>query len=207
MLDFFGGSASTAHAIIDLNASTGSQRRFILVQLAESVPEKSPAATAGYGTIADIARDRIRRVGSRIDVTAKVDRGFRSMAIDTTNFAGVLRAPDDLVQASLVDFTDSIKPERTGEDLLFEVLLSWGLELTMPVEVETIDGREVLVVADDALIACFADDVSDAVVKAIAKRGPLRAVFRDSGFVTDAARINAEQIFKEVSPATDIKAI
>ena len=207
ILDFFAGSASTAHAVIDLNASTGSQRRFILVQLAEPVPEESPAANAGYNTIADIARDRIRRVGSSIDANVKVDAGFRSMAIDTTNFAGVLRTPDDLVQAALVEFTDSIKPERTGEDLLFEVLLNWGLELTMPVEVEAIDGREVLVVADDALIACFADDVSDAVVKAIAKREPLRAVFRDSGFATDASRINAEQIFKEVSPATDIKAI
>lgn len=207
ILDFFAGSASTAHAVIDLNASTGSRRRYIMVQLAETVPEKSPAAAAGYATISEIARDRIRRVGSRIEADAGVDWGFRSMAIDTTNLVDVLRTPDDLVQASLVDLTDSIKSDRDTEDLLFQVLLDWGLDLTLSIATEVIDGREVIIVDEDSLIACFADDVSDAVVKAIAKRQPLRAVFRDSGFATDADRINAEQIFKEISPVTEVKAI
>ena len=224
ILDFFAGSASTAHAVIDLNASTGSQRRFVLVQLAEPVPEKSPASGAGYTTIAEIARDRIRRVASRIDASVKVDRGFRSMTIDTTNLADVLRAPDDLVQASLVDFTDSIKPDRTGEDLLFQVLLDWGLDLSLPIEREVLslrererererrereerEEREIFRVADDALIAYFGEVVTSDIVAEIARRRPLRAVFRDSAFATDAERINAEQVFREVSPGTEVKTI
>lgn len=127
--------------------------------------------------------------------------------MDTTNLADVLRTPDSLDQGELNLYTASVKPNRTGEDLLFQVLLDWGLDLTMPIAVEVINGHEVFVVEGDALMACFADEVSVEVVKSIALRQPLRAVFRDSGFGTDADRINAEQVFAERSPATDVKTI
>jgi adenine-specific DNA-methyltransferase len=121
--------------------------------------------------------------------------------------ADVLRTPDDTAQQALSELENSVKPGRSGEDLLFQVLLDWGLELTMPIKVEQLEGREVFVVDDDALIACFDSDVSPELVRAIAKREPLRAVFRDSGFASDDARINAEQIFREISSATDVKAV
>jgi adenine-specific DNA-methyltransferase len=133
--------------------------------------------------------------------------GFRVLTIDTTNVADVRRAPDALAQEELELFHNSLKPGRTPEDLLFQVLLDWGLELSMAIARDTVDGRELLVVDGGALIACFDDEVSSTVVRDIAKRGPLRAVFRDSGFGSDADRINAQQIFAEVSPATDLKVI
>lgn len=212
VLDFFGGSSSMADAVFRQNASDGGNRRFVMVQLAEECNPKSDAAKAGYATIAGVSRDRIRKAGiaaaaGEADDQWNRDTGFRALALDDTAFADVLRTPDTLIQADLSLYTDSVKPDRNGEELLFQVLLDWGLDLTLPISVEMIDGREVLTVDDDALIACFADDVSDSVVKAIAQRGPLRAVFCDSGFATDAARINAEQVFKEISPITDIKAI
>lgn len=212
IVDFFAGSGSTAHAVMDLNAATESKRRFILVQLDEVPDPKSEAAKAGYATIAEIARDRLRRVGSAIQgdqeggVTG-TDIGFRSLAVDTTNMADVLRTPDETVQQELAGLEDSVKPGRTGEDLLFQVLLDWGLDLALPVEVEQVDGQTVYVVDEGALVACFDEEVTVELVRALAKQEPLRAVFRDSGFTSDDARINAEQIFKELSPATSVKAI
>ena len=212
ILDFFAGSGSTAHAVIDLNVTTGSDRRYILVQLPEAVPENSPAARAGDDTISSIARDRIRRATAQVlrssaaDV-GLTDVGFRMLKVDTTSMTDVFHTPDETDQQTLSGLEDSIKQGRTGEDLLFQVLLDWGLELTMPISVEQIEGREVFVVEDDALIACFDTDVSPELVHAIAKREPLRAVFRDSGFASDDARINAEQVFREISPSTDVKAI
>ena len=129
------------------------------------------------------------------------------MRIDTTNLAEVHVTPDAAVQADLLATVESVKPDRSGEDLLFQVLLDWGLEAGLPIEHGSIDGREVFAIADDALIACFADEVTDAVVKGIANRHPIRAVFLDTGFATDAARINAEQIFREVSPETEVRTI
>lgn len=205
VVDFFAGSASTGHAVLDLNATTGSQRRFVLVQVAEPVPEKSVAEAHGYATIADIARDRLRRVRNTID--SKTDTGFRMLRIDTTNMAEVSTTADVLGQGELAGMIDSVKPDRTGEDLLFQVLLDWALDLSEPIEAECIEGREVLLVAEDALIACFDDDISDRVVREIAGRHPLRAVFKDSGFASDAARINAEQIFREISPVTEVRTI
>lgn len=206
IMDFFGGSGSTAHAVMDLNAADGGQRRYILVQLDEAIGHD------GYRTIADVARERIRRAGIEIihqkDLSGSgLDRGFRSLHIDTTNMADVLRSPDEADQLALSTLEGSVKSGRSGEDLLFQVLLDWGLELTMPIRVERIDGNEVFVVEDDALIACFDDQISREVVRLIAKREPLRAVFRDAGFESDAARINAEQIFRELSPNTDVKTI
>ncbi|WP_407689092.1 site-specific DNA-methyltransferase [Mycobacterium sp. HUMS_1102779] len=212
VVDFFAGSGSTAHAVLDLNADTGSTRRFIMMQIAEEADPKSEAAKAGYSSIAEITRDRIRRVGSTIieglGLTGDgIDVGFRNLKVDTTNMVDVLRTPDDTDQQALAVLEESVKPDRSGEDLLFQVLLDWGLDLTMPIAVEKLEGIEVFVVEDSALIACFDTEVSPGLVRAIAKRGPLRAVFRDSGFASDDARINAEQIFREVSPATDVKAI
>jgi adenine-specific DNA-methyltransferase len=207
VVDFFAGSASTAHAVLDLNASTGSRRRFVLVQLAEPVPETTVASTHGYATISEISRERLRRVAATTEPQNGADAGFRVLRIDTTNMADVLRTPDEADQARLDLDVDSVKPDRTGEDLLFQVLLDWGLELTLAIEVEHVDGREVFVVDGGAVIACFDPQISLDLVRTIARRAPLRAVFRDSSFAADDARINTEQIFREVSPSTDVKTI
>jgi adenine-specific DNA-methyltransferase len=206
ILDFFAGSGSTGHAVMDLNAADGGHRRYILVQLDEAVGHPD------YDTIADLARERLRRAGAQAKqeaglLGANIDVGFRSLHVATTNMADTLATADDLMQIALSDAVGSVKPDRTDEDLLFQVLLDWGLDLAEPITVEEVGGRRVLSVADDALIACFADEVTDDVVQAIAKRHPLRAVFLDAGFATDAARINAEQIFHEVSPETEVRAI
>jgi adenine-specific DNA-methyltransferase len=205
-LDFFAGSGSTGHAVMDLNSADGGSRRYILVQLDEVADHPD------YDTIADIARERLRRAGVQAKQNAgllgsNLDVGFRSMHIASTNMADTHATADDLVQIALTESIDSVKPDRTDEDLLFQVLLDWGLDLAEPIAVEVASGHRVLAVADDALIACFADEMSVDVVRAIAERRPLRAVFRDSGFATDAARINAEQIFREVSPGTEVRTI
>jgi adenine-specific DNA-methyltransferase len=206
ILDFFAGSGSTGHAVMDLNAADGGHRRYILVQLGEAVDHPD------YGTIAAIARERLRRAGAQAKQEAgllgsDLDVGFRTLHVATTNMADTLATADDLVQFALSEAVGSVKPDRTDEDLLFQVLLDWGLDLSEPIAVQEIGDRRVLSVADDALIACFADEVTDEVVQTIARRHPLRAVFLDAGFATDAARINAEQVFREVSPETEVRAI
>jgi adenine-specific DNA-methyltransferase len=206
ILDFFAGSGSTGHAVMDLNAADGGHRRYILVQLDEAVDH------AEYDTIADVARERLRRAGAQVKqesglLGSDLDAGFRSLRVATTNMADTFATADDLAQFALDEAVGSVKPDRTDEDLLFQVLLDWGLDLAEPIMVEEVGARRVLSVADDALIACFAAEVNDAVVRAIAARHPLRAVFLDAGFATDAARINAEQIFHEASPETDVRAI
>jgi adenine-specific DNA-methyltransferase len=208
VLDFFAGSSSMAAAVMKSNARDGGKRRFIMVQLPESTHEDSVAAEAGYETIAELSRARVRLSGDLIREQGKsVDVGFRALRIESTNMADVLRTPDEVEQDRLSFEVDSIKEGRTGEDLLFEVLLNWGLELTMAISVEQIDGHEVFVVEEGVLVACFEDEVSLAVVRSIAESEPLRAVFRDAGFASDADRINAEQVFAEVSPGTDVKAV
>lgn len=207
VVDFFAGSASTGHAILDLNAATKSQRRFILVQVAEPVPEKGVAETHGHATISGIARDRLRRVGDAIGKASETDAGFRVLRVDTTNMADTSLSADELGQPDLLEAVDSVKLDRTDEDLLFQVLVDWGLDLAEPVAVEEVGALRVMSVADGALIACFADEITEAVVKEIASRHPVRAVFLDAGFVSDAARINAEQILREVSPVTEVRTI
>jgi adenine-specific DNA-methyltransferase len=208
VLDFFAGSGSMGDAVIRANADDGGRRRFILVQLDEPCGPKSNAAEAGYETIAAVTRDRVRRAGDALKAHVRqTDVGFRSLKIDTTSFADILRTPDELVQDSLVNLTESIMEDRSAEDLLFQLLLDWGLDLSLSITRETIAGADTYSVENDALIACFAEPVTDELVQAIAKRRPLRAVFRDSGLTSDAARINAEQVFREVSPETDVKAI
>jgi adenine-specific DNA-methyltransferase len=214
VLDFFAGSGTTADAVFQSNAVDGGRRRFITVQYPEpyGASESASNGAPAYRTIADVCRDRIRRAGAKVLenmglMENDLDLGFRALKVDSTSLADVLRTPDVLGQDELQLYSDSVKPDRSGEDLLFQVLLDWGLELTMPIVVEQIDGREVFVVEDGALVACFDTELSPALMREIASRGPLRAVFRDSGFATDADRINAEQIFAEVSPATEVKAV
>lgn len=206
VLDFFAGSATTGHAVMAANAKDGGDRRYILVQLDEKPNAKSEAAAAGYTSIAAVARERLRRA-AQADGAGAADLGFRALTVDSTNLASVLATPDATGQGELLGLVDSIKPDRSGDDLLFQVLLDWGLDLAAPIARKEVVGREAFSVDDDALIACFATEVSESVVRAIADRHPLRAVFLDAGFASDAARINAEQIFREVSPETEVRAI
>jgi adenine-specific DNA-methyltransferase len=209
IMDFFAGSATAAHAVLALNADDGGNRRFVMVQLAESTAPGSLAAAAGFEDIAALSRERIRRAGKVILRAAgcSIDVGFRTLRIDSTNMAATLLAPDETDQTQLDLQVGSVKPDRTGEDLLFQVLLNWGLELSLPISVEQINGHEVMVVDGGAVMACFEKQVDLEVVRQIAKREPLRAVFLDAGFGSDDARINADQIFREVSPSTDVKTI
>jgi len=211
VMDFFSGSATTAHAVMAANARDGGDRRHIQIQIPEAVGQSDDS---GCETIADLARRRIIAAGKAIrkDLNghssgSTMDIGFRVLKVDSTNMFDVLRTPDSLHQAELGIFTDSVKPGRTGEDLLFQVLLDWGLELTTHIVREQIDDQEVFVIEDGAMIACFDTAASAALVREIARRKPLRAVFRDASFVTDADRINAEQVFAELSPATQVRTI
>lgn len=204
VLDFFSGSGTTQHAVLTQNAADGGNRRFIAVQIQEPLAIPEPT----FDSILGMSLERLRNVAAELaEQTDAVDVGYRLARIDTTNMTDVLQTPDTIDQLALGDLESSIKPGRSGEDLLFQVLLDWGLELTMPIAVEQIDSHEVFVVEDGALIACFDAHVSADLVRSIAHRAPMRAVFRDDAFASDAERINAEQIFKEVSPATDVKAL
>jgi adenine-specific DNA-methyltransferase len=207
ILDFFGGSGTMAHAVLKQNAEDGGRRRYLTVQIHEPLPIPEP----GFDSILGMSLTRVRNVAKELSEqpgeAVEPDLGFRLLSVDTTSMADVLRTPGETDQQAFAGLADSVKPDRSGEDLLFQVLLGWGLELTMPISAEKIEGHEVFVVEDGALIACFDPEVSLEVVRAIAEREPRRAVFRDSGFASDDARINAEQIFRAVSPSTDVKAI
>ncbi len=216
ILDFFAGSATTAHAVMQLNAEDGGQRKFIMVQLPEACAEKSEALKAGYATIAEISKERIRRAGQKIkkDNADKpgidaLDIGFRVLKIDSSNMADVFYAPDALERAKLDLFIDNIKPKRTPEDLLFQVMLDWGVDLALPIARQTIQGKEVFFVDGKALAACFdaSGNIDEAFVKELAQQQPLRVVFRDAGYKDSAVKINVEQIFKLLSPASEIKCI
>lgn len=212
VLDFFAGSSTTAHAVMQLNAQDGGNRRFIMVQLPEPCAEDSQAYKAGYKTIADISKERIRRAGKKIAANLAnggVDTGFRVLKVETSNMADVFYSPDATTQDDLLSSIDNIKPDRTPEDLLFQVMLDWGVDLALPIEKKTIAGKDVFFVDTDALAACFDADggIDDAFITALAKTKPLCAVFRDAGFKNDAAKINAEQIFKQLSPGTDVKTL
>jgi adenine-specific DNA-methyltransferase len=237
ILDFFSGSATTAHAVMQLNAENGGKRRHIMVQLPEPCDEKSEAFKAGYKTIAEIGKERIRRAGQKIlqEWQAKQakeqsaerdllspenlklntensgaiapDVGFRVLKIAESNFREIERTPEELEQLDLLKHTEHIKPDRTPEDLLFQVLVDWGVDLALPIVSETLHGKRVFFVDENALAACFDTGLSDELVHAIAARKPLRAVFRDDGFGDDSTRINVEQIFKLLSPATEVKSL
>jgi adenine-specific DNA-methyltransferase len=213
ILDFFSGSATTAHAVMQLNAEDNGNRKFIMVQIPEATDEKSEAYKANYKTIAEIGKERIRRAGEKIkeDNADKkgiddLDVGFRVLKVDSSNMRDVYYTPDNTKQSGLLDF-DNIKVGRSDEDLLFQVLLDWGVDLTLKIERKDIDGKSVYFVDDDTLAACFEKNIDEDFVKELAKTQPLRVVFRDSSFTGDDVKINVEQIFKHTSEHTDIKVI
>lgn len=214
VLDLFAGSGTTAHAVLQANAEDGGARRFIMVQLDEAPDPKSEAAKEGYSTIAELARERIRRAGKAISESAglsgqDLDLGFRSFKIDTSNMADVFYAPHETEKGQIDLLVDNIKPDRTAEDLLFQVLVDWGVDLSLPVSKEVIEGKAVFFVNAEPydLIACFDRGISGDLVKELAKYKPVRMVFRDNGFESDAVKINVDQIFRQLSPSTDVKAI
>lgn len=229
VLDFFAGSGSTGHAVFELNRAQGSACQAILVQVAEDLNESLKLATGGAKkvtnnaikflkangrptVVSEISKERIRRAGTKIlegecHPDWNRDVGFRVLKIDSSNMADVYYTPDATTQADLLLRVDNIKQGRTAEDLLFQVLLDWGVDLTLPITRETVEGKTVFTVAGTALIACFDNGVDEALVKTLAARKPLRVVFKDTGFKDDATKINVKQIFKSLSPDTDVKAI
>ena len=207
ILDFFSGSATTAHAVMQLNAEDGGHRKFIMVQLPEVTDEKSEAYRAGYRNICEIGKERIRRAGAKIEAeagekAAGLDRGFRCLRLDTSNMTDVYYAPDAVTQDGLFAQVDNVKPDRTPEDLLFQTMLDLGILLSSSIVVEEIAGKRVFNVADGFLLACFDRDVTDEVVTAIAQRRPYYAVFRDASMADDSALTNFDQLFAAYSPAT-----
>lgn len=214
ILDFFSGSASTAHALMELNAEDGGNRKFIMVQLPEETDEKSEAYKAGYKTIPEIGKERIRRAGKKIldenkdkEGIENLDIGFRVLKIDSSNMKDVYYNPDELSKDSLFDTVENIKEDRTAEDLLFQVLLDWGVDLMLPIVREEILGKTVFFVDGDTLAACFDDGIDEEFVKELAKREMMRVVFKDSGFKEDDTKSNVEQIFTQLSPDTEVRAI
>lgn len=213
ILDFFAGSSTTAHAVMQLNAEDGGNRKFIMVQLPEATDEKSEAYKAGYQTIAEISKERIRRAGKQILESENIhedwnrDIGFRVLKVDSSNMKEVYYQPQELTQADLLDQVDNVKEDRTPEDLLFQVMLDWGLELSLPITTEEIEGKKVFFVADDALIACFDAGITESLVKTLAERAPLRLLFRDNHYLNNDTKINAEQLIKQIAPNTELKSI
>lgn len=212
VMDFYSGSASTAHALMDFNAVEGTRNKFIMVQYPEETPEISDARNAGYHTICELGKERIRRAGKKIVegsplTTEALDIGFRVFKLDKTNMKAVYYAADEFTQANLTDMTSNIKEDRTSLDLLFGCLLEWGLPLSLPYTSEQIDGCTVHTYNDGDLIACFDENIPDSVIKTIARRQPLRAVFRDSSFINSPAKINVTEIFKLLAPDTRVKVL
>lgn len=208
VLDFFSGSATTAHAVMKLNAEDGGHRKFIMVQLPEKTDEKSEAYKAGYKNICEIGKERIRRAGRKIKedagLTAPVDLdiGFRCLRLDSSNMENVYYTPEEISQQDMFSLVDNVKSDRTPEDLLFQVMLDLGVLLSSPIEVKEIASKKVFNVADGFLLACFDHDVTGETVKAIAQMKPYYAVFRDSSMANDSVATNFDQIFETYSPET-----
>ena len=212
VLDFFSGSATTAHAVMQLNAEDGGNRKFIMVQLPEKCDEKSEAYKAGYKTICDIGEERIRRAGRKIKdengLTAQnLDIGFRVLKLDSSNMQEVYYNPSAMTQDILAMTVDNVKADRTPLDLLFQVMLDLGIELSAKIEENSVNGKTYYAVNVNDIIACFDDDIDNDVITAIAKQNPLYAVFKDKSFATDSVGINNEQLFKTYSPSTVVKVI
>jgi adenine-specific DNA-methyltransferase len=194
------------------NAEDGLNRKFCLIQLDERPSETNENSPSDFENIAQLSRERIRNAAEVIDVESShvgwnKDVGFRTFKIDSSNMADVYYTPDATTQDDLLARVDNIKPDRSPEDLLFQVLLDWGVDLTLPITRESVAGKTVFTVAGTALIACFDNGVDEALVKTLATRHPLRVVFKDTGFKDDATKINVKQIFKSLSPDTEVKAI
>jgi len=206
VLDFFSGSATTAHAVLKQNFEDGGNRRFIGVQIPEPLPRPEP----GLGSIFEMGLSRVRNYVAELRAQgelAKGDIGFRVLKIDSSNMNEVYYTPDAVTQEALPGLVDNIRADRTAEDLLFQVLLDWGVDLALPISQQTIAGKTVFFVDGNALAACFETGIDEDFVKQLAAHKPLRAVFRDAGFVSDSVKINVEQVFKLLSPATEIKTL
>ena len=214
---------------MQLNAEDSDTRRFIMVQLPEDLQE-AEASTTGTAkktvqaaiklmkkngrpqVLSEVAKERVRQAGAAViaetcDPGWNRDVGFRVLKVDTSNMKDVYYRPDELKQSDLLDMVDNVKEGRTAEDLLFQVLVDWGVDLTLPIRRETVQGKTVFFVDDNALVACFDRGITEDLVKELAGHEPLRVVFRDNGFVSDAVKINVEQIFRQLSPTTDVKSI
>ena len=217
VLDFFSGSATTAHAMIQLNTEDNGHRKFILVQLPEKTDEESEAYKAGYKNICEIGKERIRRAGKQIlsagggqlemsetqpEPGTPVDVGFRCLRLDSSNMENVYYTPEEISQQDMFSLVDNVKSDRTPEDLLFQVMLDLGVLLSSPIEVKEIAGKRVFNVAEGFLLACFDHDVTEETVKAIAQMKPYYAVFRDSSMANDSVATNFDQIFETYSPET-----
>jgi len=212
VLDFFSGSGTTAHAVMQINAEDNGNRKFIMVQIPEPCDEKTEAYKAGFKSICDIGEERIRRVGKQIEeesplTTRSLDTGFRVFRVDESNMNDVYYSAGEYKQDMLSMLESNVKSDRTDLDLLFGCLLEWGLPLSMPYTSEQIEGCTIHTYNDGDLIVCFDENIPDAVVKEIAKRQPLRAVFRDASFDGSPAKINVGEIFKMLAPDTRVKVI
>lgn len=215
VLDFFSGSATTAHAVMQLNAEDGGNRKFIMVQLPEKTDEKSEAYKAGYKNICEIGKERIRRAGKKIlednstlnSQNSTLDVGFRVLKLADSNMTDVFYSPSEYSQNLFEQFESNIKADRNDLDLLFGCLLDWGLPLSLPYKSVNIDGYTIHNYNDGDLIACFDENIPDEVIKKIAKMQPLRAVFRDSSFANSPSKINVGEIFKLLAPDTRVKVL
>ena len=212
VLDFFSGSATTAHAVLELNANDNGNRKFIMVQVPQNCDSKEEAINKGYKTICDIAEERIRLAGQQILkdnplLTQDLDVGFRVFKLDSSNMNDIYYNPKAITQSLLEETVDNVKPDRTPLDLLFQVMLELGIELSAKIEEKEISGKKYYLVNDNDLIACFDDDLNNDVLTEIAKLQPLYAVFKDKSFASDSVGINNEQIFKTYAPGTKIKVL
>ena len=203
ILDFFSGSSATAHAVMQLNAEDSGNRKYIMVQLPEETPEDSEARKAGYNTIPEIAKERIRRAGKKIKeefplTTQNLDTGFRVFRLADSNFEEVKKAPGEYDQSQLDLFLNNVKSDRTDLDLLFGAMLSWGVQLSLPMTSEKVDGKMIYSVNDGDLVACFAEDITETIIKTMAEKQPLRVLFRDSCFTRDDAKINVFETLKQL---------
>lgn len=209
ILDFFSGSATTAHAVLKQNAEDEGNRKYIMVQLPEETSEKSEAFKSGYKNICEIGKERIRRAAKQIkeETTADIDYGFRVYRLDSSSINEIHKTPDEVTQKSLAFDMSTVKEDRTDEDLLIHVILSLGLKLSLNIKEEIIEDKKIFNVAKNSLITCFADNIPESLIETIAKREPLKVVFRDNSFKNDDERINLEEIFKMFSPNTDIKVL
>lgn len=209
ILDFFSGSGTTAHAVQSLNSEENLKRKFIVIQVPELLDEKSEPYRAGFYNLCEIGKERIRRSAKKIkeETGAEIDYGFRVYRLDDSNMQDVYYRTQDYDQSKMDMFADNVKPDRTEDDLLAQVMLDWGLPLSLKIEAMTITGRQVFKVADNSLYACFDSGLDEAFAKEIAKDKPLRVVFRDSGFKDNSAKTNVKQLLKQLSPETEMKVI
>lgn len=206
ILDFFSGSATTAHALLNVNLKNNINARFVMVQLPEPCDEKSENFKRGFRTICDIGEERIRRAGNKIKekTNVDIDYGFRVYKVDSSNMKDVYYKPSELGQANLFDMMSNIKEDRTSEDLLTQVMLDLGLTLDLKIEEKTILNNKVYYVADNALVACFDDNVDINIIDEICKCKPLKVVFKDMSFRSDKDKINLEERIKKLSVDTEI---